>query len=190
MAKENSYSFSIKDFIKYTMRHWIMLILCLVVGGAVSAYSWKGHSLNYVNNITILVHDETDSSSDDDEYAQLVDVLMSKEVYLNIGLDEADIQLEGVTAQALSTGVIKLIVQADSEAKVEEKTNFVIDNSEKVLDSVFVNNHFKTTVLSKDDNSVVTGTKKEKVFSVVVIMTCSVIVLCAINFLRFRKIVK
>lgn len=186
MAKNESQEFTIKNFCKYVFKKWWILAIALLIGGGLSVYSWKNQGAVFTSNMTLLVHDEVDTAGDTDEYAQIASILGSKEAYLAAGIEEEDIKIDLVTVSSEGKGIVNLVAKGESEEEIFESLEFVRDNSDKVLKSIFKENDFRTTVLKEKSAASVEGTKREKLLSVAIIMGCMCVVALGIDFYCFR----
>lgn len=184
------YDFTIKDFCKYVFKKWWVLAIALVIGGCLSIYSWKNQDAIFTSDMILLVHDEVDTAGDSDEYAQIASILSSKEAYLAAGIEEDDIKIDSVTITSEGKGVVNLIAKASDEETAFESLEFVYKNADKALNNLFDDNEFKTTILKDKGAASVEGTKRDKLFSIVVIMGCLFVVALGIDFCRFRALIK
>lgn len=188
MAEKRKYDFTMRDFLKYFLNNLIVLLICLALGGLLSAFSWKMQEVSYSLETTILVHDEEGAAGDIDEYEQLSAVLSSKGAYENARIENADEKIGNVEiVSGGGKGVLILSATGESEEAVREKTAFVIKNAKTVLGELYGKDRFSVYVLKDSDNLAVKGTKKDKIFSVAIIMMCAVITTLLIDFIGFKK---
>ena len=117
MAKEKKPEFKMGGFCKYVLKKWPILLCCLIIGVCISAYSWKHQNLAYDAQTTLLLHDKVDTAGDNDEYAQIVNILSSKEAYAKIGVDVKDVDLK----QNLDKLFVVCVVQSNHKLYVNQK---------------------------------------------------------------------
>lgn len=187
MAKEKKPEFKMGGFCKYVLKKWPILLCCLIIGVCISAYSWKHQNLAYDAQTTLLLHDKVDTAGDNDEYAQIVNILSSKEAYAKIGVDVEDVDFDNIKVTGITTGIVKIEATGNSEEEAQQSVDFIVKNSEKVIDSIFKENDFETVVLEKPSESSVSGTKKDKILSVTVIMFAMVLLAITADFITFNK---
>lgn len=188
MVKKQKYKFTMKDFLKFAIGRWYVLVVFLGIGAIMSVFSWRTQEVTYSLETIVLVHDEEDTAGDIDEYEQLTSVLSSKGAYENAGINDSKEKITGVKiTSGGGKGVLTLTATGASEEVVRENTKYIIDNAEIVLNKLYGKDRFEVYTLRGGEDSTVKGTKKDKVFSAAIIMAAMVVVTLSIDFLGFRK---
>ena len=187
MAKEKKYEFKIKDFCKFILDQWPIMLCCLIMGACASVYSWKHQSLIYEAQATLLLHDKVDTDGDSDEYSQIVNILSSKESYARAGVKVDDVNFGNINISGVTTGVVKIMASGNTEEEAKKGVDLVLGSAEKVLNSVFKENSFESVVLDKPNETVTSGTKKDKILSVAIIMVAAALFAVVLDFIAFSK---
>ena len=188
MVKKKKYKFTMKDFLKFAIGRWHVLVVFLGVGAIMSVFSWRTQEVTYSLETVVLVHDEEDTAGDIDEYEQLTSVLSSKGAYENAGINDSKEKITGVIiTSGGGKGVLTLTATGASEEVVRENTKYIIDNAEIVLNKLYGKDRFEVYTLKGGEDLTVKGTKRDKVFSAAIIMAAMVVVTLSIDFLGFRK---
>lgn len=188
MAKKQNYKFTMKDFLKFAIGRWYVLVVFLSIGAIMSVFSWRTQEVTYSLETIVLVHDEEDTAGDIDEYEQLTNVLSSKGAYENAGINDSEEKITGVKiTSGGGKGVLTLTATGASEEAVRGNTKYIIDNAEIVLNKLYGKDRFEVYTLRGGEDLTVKGAKRDKVFSAAIIMAAMVVVTLSIDFLGFRK---
>ena len=188
MVKKQKYKFTMKDFLKFAIGRWYVLVVFLGVGAIMAVFSWRTQEVTYSLETIVLVHDEEDTAGDIDEYEQLTSVLSSKGAYENAGINDSEEKIAGVKiTSGGGKGVLTLTATGASEEVIRENTKYIIDNAEIVLNKLYGKDRFEVYTLRGGEDFAVKGAKRDKVFSAAIIMAAMVVVTLSIDFLGFRK---
>lgn len=188
MAKKQNYKFTMKDFLKFAIGRWYVLVVFLGIGAIMSVFSWRMQEVTYSLETTVLVHDKEDTAGDIDEYEQLTNVLSSKGAYENAGINDSEEKITGVKiTSGGGKGVLTLTATGASEEAVRGNTKYIINNAEIVLNKLYGKDRFEVYTLRGGEDLTVKGAKRDKVFSVAIIMAAMVVATFSIDFLGFRK---
>ena len=188
MAKE-THEYTIRDFCKFVLKNWIILIACLVLGGLVAVYSYKHQSANYTSSAIILVHDnEYEYNGTISPYVQIASILKSKEAFEDAGINVGDTAFGDVLVNEKATGVFEITDSNPTEAKALSDLNMIVENSEKVIAKTYNDEkQYHVAVLKKPGEPVADVTTKDKILSFAVIMAAFVFLAIAIDFIAFSK---
>ena len=189
MAKEAEYKFAIKDFCKYVLKNWVLLIIFLAIGGVAAVYSYKHQSTNYSSSATIMVYDNSyEYSGSISPYVQIATILGSEEAYKDAGVSIEDGDLAGLEIEEKKTGVFDLLSSNPDEKKAKKSIEIATSNAEKVIAKAYDNEkQYRVKVLSEVSEPTVVSSKKDKILSAAIIVAASLIVAIAIDFMLFNK---
>ncbi|GEM_PF-6151853 len=189
MAKDTNYKFTIKDFCKYVLKCWPIIVICALLGGAAAVYSYKHQSTSFSSSATIMVYEsDYEYAGSISPYAQISSILTSKEAYKAAGITVKEGSLDGVTIVEKTTGILTLSDSSADETKVKENLEFVIANAEKVIAKAYDDEkQYHVKVLNAAGEPAADSTKKDKVFSSGLILAASLVVAIVIDFIAFNK---
>lgn len=189
MAKDTNYKFTIKDFCKYVLRCWPIIVICALLGGAAAVYSYKHQSTNFSSSATIMVYEsDYEYAGSISPYAQISSILTSKEAYKAAGITVKEGSLDSVTIVEKTTGILNLSDSSADETKAKENLEFVIANAEKVIAKAYDDEkQYRVKVLNAAGEPAADSTKKDKLFSSGLILAASLVVAIVIDFIAFNK---
>ena len=189
MTKDTNYKFTIKDFCKYVLKCWPIIVICTLLGGAAAVYSYKHQSTNFSSSATIMVYEsDYEYTGSISPYAQISSILTSKEAYKAAGITVKEGSLDGVTIVEKTTGILNLSDSSADEAKAKENLEFVIANAEKVIAKAYDDEkQYHVKVLNAAGEPAADSTKKDKLFSSGLILAASLVVAIVIDFIAFNK---
>ena len=189
MTKDTNYKFTIKDFCKYVLKCWPIIVICALLGGAAAVYSYRHQSTNFSSSATIMVYEsDYEYSGTISPFAQIPAILVSKEAYRNAGVTVEEGSLDSIKVEEKAVGVFNLSDSSADEAKAKENLDLVIANAEKVIAKAYNDEkQYHVRVLSAAGEPAVESSKKEKLFSSVLILAASIVVAIVIDFIAFNK---
>ncbi len=189
MAKDTNYKFTIKDFCKYVLKCWPIIVICALLGGAAAVYSYKHQSTNFSSSATIMVYEsDYEYTGSISPYAQISSILTSKEAYKAAGITVKEGSLDSVTIVENTTGILNLSDSSADETKAKENLEFVIANAEKVIAKAYDDEkQYHVKVLNAAGEPAADSTKKDKLFSSGLILAASLVVAIVIDFIAFNK---
>ena len=190
MAKKNTnYKFTIKDFCKYVVKHWVILAICVAFGGLLAIYSYAHQSENYSSSATIMVHDnEYEFGGSISPYVQMVSILTSKNAYEDAGVEVDSISFDGLAIKEKATGVFEITDSNLSKENARNDLQLVIANAEKVISKAYDGEkHYRVTILSEPGEPQAEKTKKDKILSSAIILVVSILLAIVIDFVTFNK---
>lgn len=189
MAKDTNYKFTIKDFCKYVLRCWPIIVICALLGGAAAIYSYKHQSTNFSSSATIMVYESNyEYTGSISPYTQISSILSSKEAYAAAGIEVKEDSLGSIEITEKSIGVFNLSDSNSDETKAKENLEFVVANAEKVIAKAYDNEkQYHVKVLKTAGEPTADSTKKDKIFSSALILAASIVVAIVIDFVAFNK---
>lgn len=189
MAKNETCEFTIKEFLKFIIKCWPILAICLVLGGALAVYSYKQQDINYSSSASILVHDNSyEFNGTISPYVQITAILQSKEMYEKAGVDVSDIEFGNIEISERSTGVFDLKDSSANREKAMHELSVIADNAEKVISKAYDGEkQYRVTSIKKPGEPVADKTQKDKLFSSALIVAISAFVAIAVDFVAFNK---
>ena len=191
MAKKRYYNFTAKDYIRFCFCSWPILLICLLCGACVAAYSYNNQKTNYGVSMVLLIHEEgTVISGPVSPYIQIPTILASPKSYERIGLSPDRLSFGEIKAQEVAAGVISFEGTSSDSENVKTSLQMIADNAEAAIDAVYTDekHDYEVTVLKEPGEDIVEhNTRKEKILSVVLIMALSVFASMGINFIIFNK---
>lgn len=189
MAKDTNYKFTIKDFCKYVLKCWPIIVICALLGGAAAVYSYKHQSTNFSSSATIMVYEsDYEYTGSISPYAQISSILTSKEAYKAAGITVKEGSLDSVAIVEKTTGIFNLSDSSADETKAKENLEFVIANAEKVIAKAYDDEkQYHVKVLNVAGEPAADSTKKDKLFSSGLIFAASLVVAIIIDFIAFNK---
>lgn len=189
MAKDTNYKFTIKDFCKYVLKCWPIIVICALLGGAAAVYSYKHQSTNFSSSATIMVYEsDYEYTGSISPYAQISSILTSKEAYKAAGITVKEGSLDSVAIVENTTGIFSLSDSSADETKAKENLEFVIANAEKVIAKAYDDEkQYHVKVLNAAGEPAADSTKKDKLFSSGLILAASLVVAIIIDFIAFNK---
>lgn len=189
MTKDTNYKFTIKDFCKYVLKCWPIIVICALLGGAAAVYSYKHQSTNFSSSATIMVYEsDYEYTGSISPYAQISSILTSKEAYKAAGITVKEGSLDSVAIAEKATGILDLSDSSADGTKAKENLEFVIANAEKVIAKAYDDEkQYHVKVLNAAGEPVADSTKKDKLFSSALILAASVVIAIAIDFVAFNK---
>ena len=191
MAKQREYGFTAKDYIKFCFCSWPILLLCLLCGGCVAAYSYIKQESSYGLSMVLLVHEEgTAISGPVSPYIQIPTILTSPKSYKRIGLSPDGAGFAGITAQEVAAGVISFEGKSANSDSMKASMQMIAENAEKVINETYTDekHDYEVTILQEPGDEVVEyNTKNEKIVSALLIIALSIFAAMGIDFVIFNK---
>ncbi len=189
MAKDTNYKFTIKDFCKYVLKCWPIIVVCALLGGAAAVYSYKHQSTNFSSSATIMVYEsDYEYSGTISPFAQIPAILVSKEAYRNAGVTVEEGSLDSILVEEKAVGIFSLSDSSSDEMRAKENLEFVTTNAEKVIAKAYDDEkQYHVKVLNEAGQPAADSTKKDKLFSSALILAASIVVAIVIDFIAFNK---
>lgn len=172
--------FTFKNYLKELKRYWFVLVAALVIGGgAGAAYSFsKATSYSASSKLSVYNY-EVNTGSATSPYAQVGDLLMSKEL---VGEDFSE-----YTVTEKPFGVFEIVTTAGSEEKAVETANGVMESAEKVIEAAFGESakDYKVTILTRAEKAEPTSGMKSRIISTAVIAVGAFALVAIAIFIKF-----
>ena len=191
MTKKREYKFTAKDYIRFCFYSWPILLICILCGSCVAAYSYLKQESSFGLSMVLLIHKEgANISGSTSPYVQIPMILSSSKSYEKIGLSPDKLGFNGITAREIEAGVISFEGESADSDSVKASMRMIAENAEAVINATYANEEhgYEVTILKEPGDEVIEyNTKKEKLSSAVLIIIFSVFAAIGIDFIIFNK---
>lgn len=177
--------FTLRNYFKELKKAWLLLAIFAIIGAAGGAFYAFKKPVLYTTSAKVLVYNSSvDNGSAASPYAQIGELLMSKNLIEDTNKDLKDIP--EYTVVELPRGVFEVKVTDANADHAKEVANAVVNSTSSVISYAFDDaDDYRVSVLTEAKDASSTVSTKSRIISIVIAAAAMIVLAAVVVFIKF-----
>ncbi|MBR3378518.1 hypothetical protein IKG50_04335 [Candidatus Saccharibacteria bacterium] len=177
--------FTLKNYFKELKKAWLLLVIFAILGAAGGAFYAFKKPVKYTTSAIVLVNNsKIDNGAVFSPYAQITELLSSKNLLQEINKDLKEIP--EYTVFENPRGVFAVTVTDDDPENAKKVADTIINSTDELAKIAFDNpDDYRITIVKKADDATPTITTKTRLMTIAIAAGAMLVLAAVIVFIKF-----